>query len=569
MSDVIGVDGNGYTVGGVVNIPIVENVFGIRLSWLQEEDPGYGEVIGRPDIDNPLESTRDSIRIKAFWNANDWLDLELTHSEWNTDYATLPATQISDTTSGDMLLNPVSTSMLLALFPDGELENDFEISWTTLLANFDLNFAKLTYSAGFVDTPKKETNSEFVFDFGFGPLFFGVVFNQPAESFTQELRLVSTTDSKLQWIAGAFYMDAESDSSGWTQFPLFFLREFFGDPIDAEAWAVYGEVEYEINDEWSVQAGLRHHDEERDFTSIHHTADFTDPLFGPYSFQDPVTVEKSDFDHTSYRLGITWEPAENGLVYLTHSTANRAPIIQTQNDRLLLEPAGIEPPGDTDAAELANTEIGTKWTLLDGRMQFELAWAHGDWKDIPLWAEVRIPPMPVAMSIGGTDADVDSYELSIAFAIPYGPTIRYAGTYTDTEVKDTPSQNEVAGYPPAVQKGGKLFNYSPWTHNVNINYNYDFSNGWGLFASANYVTRDEPDGINTFNLFATDYVPAREKYENLGLNLGAVKGPWTFTFSVNNATDEDGMYFAGSENLIDGFIPAPRSYVFQVTYDNM
>lgn len=569
LSNVSGVDGSGYTIGGVVNIPIAEDVFGIRLSYLREEDPGYGEVVGRPDIDNPLKNTRDSIRVKAFWNVNDWLSLELTHSEWNTEFGVLPGTQISDSSGGEMLLNDVSTEMLLALFPDGELRNNYEVSWTTLLAKFDLGFAELTSATGFVDSPKKETNSEFEFDLGWGPIFAAVVFNQPAESLTQEFRLVSTADSKLQWIAGVFFLDAESNSAGFTQTPAFFVMESISDPIDADAWAVYGEIEYAINDQWSVQAGLRHHDEERKYTT-HYALGFTgEPMFGPYSLPSPVTVEKSSFDHTSYRLGVTWKPSEDGIVYLTQSTASRAPIILPQSERMQLEAAGIEPIGGVDAAELINTEIGTKWMLLDGRMQFEVVYAHGNWKDVPLWAEVRIPPTPVAMAIGGTDAVVESYEMAVTWVLTDNLTFNYAGAYTDTEVKDTPSQAEVAGYPPAVHKGGELYNYSPWTHNLGINYNQTLANGWEVFASANYVTRDKADGINAFDLTAVDFASSRDKYVNLAIDLGVTRGAWTYAFSVNNATDDDGMYEPGTEILVNGLIPAPRTYYLQLTYDAM
>jgi outer membrane receptor protein involved in Fe transport len=470
-----------------------------------------------------------------------------------------------------MILNEVTTGMLLALFPDGRLQNDFEIRWTTLLARFDLNFAELTYSAGHVDTPKKETNSEFGFDIGLGPQFSAVVFNQPAESTTHELRLVSTTDNKLQWLTGLFFLDAESNSAGWTDTPDFFFREEISDPIDAEAWAVYGEIEYAFNEQWSAQAGLRYHDEDREYTSIYAIADpFSDPLFGPYSFPDPTTVEKSSFDHISYRLGVNWNPSENGLVYLTHSTANRAPIIQPQSNRIQLENAGITPPGDADAAELANTELGTKWTLLDGRMQLEAAYVHGDWNDMPMWATLNIPPQPLSLTIGGTDAVVETWEFALTWALSDNITFNYAGAFTDTEVKKIPADAAVTGYPPAVKDGGDLFNYSPTTHNFGINYNQALgSSDWEMTGSLNYVTREKPDGINVFDLEATEFVPARDEYNNLAVNLGATKGPWTFTLSVDNATDEDGMFGPSTANQIDGFILAPRTYSLQVIYDGM
>ena len=58
------------------------------------------------------------------------------------------------------------------------------------------------YSVGQVDTPRKN-QLEFIFDDGLGRK--KRLNNQPAESTTHELRLVSTTDSALQWLAVYFF----------------------------------------------------------------------------------------------------------------------------------------------------------------------------------------------------------------------------------------------------------------------------------------------------------------------------------------------------------------------------
>jgi len=569
IADVKGVDDLGYTIGGVVNVPIVKDVFGMRISYLREDDVGYGWVKGQPDYDDPYAYTRDSGRIKLFWDVTDWMDLEFTHSQWNTDYNTLPATQILSTIDGETIVKPVTTAMLLALFPDGRLKNDFEIAWTTLLARFDLGFAELTSSTGYVDTPKKETNSEFTVDF-FGPQEATVVFNQPAETFTQQFRLVSTTESQLQWIAGIFYMDATSDSSGYNAFELFEYREYLSDPIDSETWAVFGEIDYTFNDQWSALAGLRYHDEERIYTFDQSIWLPGDPLFGPYSFQYPTEVQKQTFDATSYRLALNWNPTETGLVYLTHSTAYRAPILLTPTAERQLEMAGIEYPiSNFDTAELINTEIGTKWSLLQGKMQLEAAYVYGDWKEVPLWATLDIPPQPLSLAVGGTDAVVTTWELSLALALGNYFTFTYGGAFTDTEVKKIPTGDALVGFPPAVQVGGELFNYSPTTHNFGLSYNQAIGGGWDLFGSVNWTSRDRPDGIDVFDFTATEYVPARDKFKNLALNFGASKGPWTLTFAINNATDEDRMFFPSTANVINGYIPAPRTYSLQVIYDRM
>jgi len=576
VSDTESYDGTGSTIGGVVNIPIAEDVFGVRLGYLREEDPGYGSVVGRPDIKNPLESTRDSFRIKALWHAGETIDFELTHSEWNTEYSILPGLSIADTSNGAMTISPQQTDMILSLFPDGEPKNEFEISWTTLLARFDLGGAELTYSAGYVDTPKKNTYSEILF-FGF---LSAVIYNQPAETTTHELRLVSTSDSPLQWIAGVYSMDAESHSGGWTDTPDFFYRDLTSGLDEASAFAAYGEIEYAFNDQWSIDAGLRYNDSKRsyafDYQSTSFFPEFTyfsEPLFGPYPDVQPTVVDKQSFDHTSYRLGVNWNPSEDGLVYLTHSTANRAPIILTESDRIGLENAGITPFGDVDAAELVNTELGTKWTLAGGRVQLEVAYIFSDWQDVPLWSEVNTLPTPTSMAIGDTNAEVTIWEIGLAWALSDNFTFTYAGSWTDTKVTEVPDPADAPGYPGAVEKGGELPNYSPQTSNFGLSYNRSFGGDWEMFGSLNYVTRDKPNGLDVF-IFPDVYNPARDEYENMGISLGVGKGPWTIDFSVSNATDDDGQFlprtaFGGDDARLYGLIQQPRTYSIQVSYDGM
>ncbi|MGI9322419.1 MAG: TonB-dependent receptor [Pseudomonadales bacterium] len=562
FTDVKDVKGTGYDLGGVINIPLADNVFGVRISFLREYDPGYGEVFERPDIDNPLEDTRDSFRFKALWNASDWLELELTHSYWNTEYNFLPGTNIRDSRGGTMLLNPLTTAIGLAVSPDGVPENDYDVSWSTFRMVIEQDWAELTYSLGYVDAPNKETNSEFLLSFGES----GIVFNQPAETLTQELRIVSAGDSRLQWLAGFFSLSAESDSGGATLTPAFFFGEVRSDPVESDVWAIYGEVDYALSDSWSLLAGMRFHDEKRVYTNEYATI-----IAGGPPTHSPTTVTDTSFDHTSYRFGLTWTPNDNGLVYLTRSTANRAPLGPGENVAVL-EAAGITPPGEGDPAELTNTELGTKWTLLDGRMQLELVYARGNWKDVPMWAQLDIPPTPISLGIGGTDALVETWEIILAWSPTDNLTLSYSGAFTDTEVTSVPSDEEVTDYPRALQKGGELFNYSPATHNFDISYNRELASGWGIFAGASYVTRDKVDGLNVFSFAATEYAPSEEKYSNLALNAGTTKGPYTLTFSVNNATDFDGRYLPRSEGVIGGnwaLIPQPRSMTLQLTYNRL
>jgi len=574
ISDIDGTSGTGYSVGGVVNLPLVKDVFGIRISYLQEQNPGYGYVEGEPDYDDPLAYSRDSVRIKALWHIAEWFDLELTHSEWNTEYHNLIGNQILDTTGGEMILSPVTVDILLDVFPGGRVKNDFEINWSTLLLRFDLGFAALTSSTGLVDTPKKEANSEYIFDIGLGPQKSGVISNQPAETFTQEFRLVSTTDSNLQWLAGLFYMDVESNSENFSEIPDFFIYVHENNQIQSETFAVYGEIEYAFNDQWSFTAGLRYQDVDRTDTSVSDLGFIgVDPPFGPYSLPGEETVVDNTYDATSYRLGLTWTPSENGMIYLTHSQTYRAPIILGQASLDALEAAGIDAQSNLDPAELNNTEIGIKWTVAE-RLQVDAAYIYADWKDIPLWADVNIPPQPVAMAISGTDGLVTSFEIGLNWAVSDNWALNYAGAFVDTEVKNVPPPGAVDNYPSAVKLGGKLYNYSPTTHNFGINYNQAIGGGdWSIFGSLNYVIRDKVDGINVFTA-PDEYVPSADDFENLAATIGAAVGRWNFSLSAGNLTDHSGQYLprtalGGTDAQLFGLIQQPRTVTFQVRWDGM
>ncbi|GIR82435.1 MAG: hypothetical protein CM15mP84_01830 [Cellvibrionales bacterium] len=76
--------------------------------------------------------------------------------------------------------------------------------------------------------------------------------------------------------------------------PQISFRERTFDPIEAEAMAVYGEVEYAFTDAFSASLGMRYHDEDRTNTSIYSsTSFFLTSLISPI--------------HTLDHKGVAWQ----------------------------------------------------------------------------------------------------------------------------------------------------------------------------------------------------------------------------------------------------------------------
>ena len=84
----------------VVNVPLIADKLGVRVSYMTEEDPGYGIVQDRPEVENPMEENKDTLRVKVTAKPTDKSEITYTHSEWKTQYGFMPGTNIKAVSNG-------------------------------------------------------------------------------------------------------------------------------------------------------------------------------------------------------------------------------------------------------------------------------------------------------------------------------------------------------------------------------------------------------------------------------------------------------------------------------------
>ena len=177
---------------------------------------------------------------------------------------------------------------------------------------------------------------------------------------------------------------------------------------------------------------------------------------------------------------------------------------------------------------------------------------------------------PLSMAVGGTDADVTSFELTLDYDISETLSLMYAGGITDTEVAAVPDPSVVANFPSAIQVGGELYGYSPTTHSITLNYSDDMDNGWEAYGSVDYAYREKMMGFSSV-VYRDEYIAADSDYKLLNLAMGMRKENWDLNLSITNAANFDGQFtpdlFPSSPN--DTYILFPRAIHFQVTYDMM
>ena len=182
-----------------------------------------------------------------------------------------------------------------------------------------------------------------------------------------------------------------------------------------------------------------------------------------------------------------------------------------------------------------------------------------------MWSGYGLAGGPLSAAIGGTDADIDAIEVMLDWRVTDSFGITYVGAFTSSEVTGVPDPSKVANFPTAIRVGGDLYNYSPRTHALTVNYAMDFDSGWEGYANATYSMREAPDGFSSV-LTPTAYVKAYEDYKVLNLSAGARKDGWDVNVSISNATDFDGQYTPDYSGVNQSIIMFPRAFHLRISH---
>lgn len=152
--------------------------------------------------------------------------------------------------------------------------------------------------------------------------------------------------------------------------------QFLGKPYKTGAFvdgktetaALYAFDTLHLNEQWSVNAGMRyeHYKTESDgaaLEAITATPATNDYLLTPYS------LNASD-NLFSWNTGLVFKPLENGSIYLSYANSQTPP--GSGNFSLSSSESSADNPG-LDPQKTKHVELGTKWDLLDERLNVTLA----------------------------------------------------------------------------------------------------------------------------------------------------------------------------------------------------
>jgi iron complex outermembrane receptor protein len=326
----------------------------------------------------------------------------------------------------------------LSLRSDVELSDDVKLTSITSYAHFD-GQAVSDNDGTIYDDPTSYTSGSI-------------------KSFQQELRLSGETD-KLKWIAGVNYerdtihdriLPFTPDGSNTTIFGIKFDYSRNDGDTEAEVYAAFGNLEYEISSEIKVYGGARYTQDKRKFAACTYDVDggisaiftvlsgATEPLPAGAcvtlnaSFQPAVFRDTLKQDNVSWRAGVEWRPGGGrNLLYASVSKGYKAGSFPTAAASFYTQflPVGQE--------SVIAYEAGGKFSLLDRNLQLNGALFYYDYSDKQLRGKINDPifgPLDALVSV--PKSTVKGIELQ-AFARPFeGLTLNVSATYVRARIKD-------------------------------------------------------------------------------------------------------------------------------------
>jgi iron complex outermembrane receptor protein len=310
----------GFEGGGTLNIPLVDDRLALRASMDYSDDPGFIDYkylvreagVSYPDAlpDYPdsldrnanVRSKRD-VNDEEAWSGRlalrymgDRLDSTLSYYYQDQD---IGGRQINNRHG----FGTGKYDSALRFEEPNERKN--ELLALEIVA--DLGFAELTSATGYSEYSEsgQRDQTDLLLEletyYEFFPQFSAFTREDGNEdTFTQELRLVSTSEGPLSWIGGVFYSDFELDTlsqeftPNWEEFAI----DYFGTGTvpgatdveyeetrsqKVEESAVFGEIGYRFTDEWQVTVGARwfkFEDKAESIFKFNTSYDFSDDIMG-------------------------------------------------------------------------------------------------------------------------------------------------------------------------------------------------------------------------------------------------------------------------------------------------
>lgn len=551
-------DGDEYVLQATASGPISEDTLLFRAS-LHRRD--FGGLLDNTYLNQAADFTEETVfRGKLLWMPTDNFTADLRLSVARQDgggvnFQYQPALLAPD---GSFLVDPFSFASFDFSIADADLvdrnlratnrgSTARDIDELTLKLDWDFDWGAVTSITSYNQVSEDVLGDQFPYTADLATLFGGGGQSQYEEvdAWSQELRLTSNGDSAIRWQVGAYALSTDRFISTTTSLdtgqgilpvrnmPLTDPRNptesFLADDNDNFAWAIFGNIAYDISDSLELGVAGRYDKDEREQS--------VSPL---NTGGVPGALNKATFDLFQPKVTLRYSINDESSVYASWGKGFRSGQFNQNGVADAAAGAGILGVEDiVPQEETTTSEIGYKGSFAGGRVRFNAAIFQTDLQNQQYFvfvgsigAQVLVPIEEVSITGGEIDVVAQLTDYLDVFAA-YG--------VTDGEV-DKYNLNPAA-----------VGNKSPYTADNTLNLGaqvrFPISANLNGFARIDYEKRGEQfwDPENTTPRSAIDL-------SNLRIGLEQSEGKWSLIGTVQNMGDEE----FNSEWVLGGFAhPAP------------
>ncbi|MEJ2516153.1 MAG: TonB-dependent receptor [Gammaproteobacteria bacterium] len=557
--------GTNYHGEGVVNIPVVEDVFAVRAVGYRFEDSGYYRNVAATD---PVKSAgaertgalalnRDDVgsatfsggRLAARWAPADRLTVDVMVLGQRIEQEGNP---YADLRLGDFeqaRYSRVSTGR------SEYTEDDLGV-WN-LLVNYDAGPIALVSSTSWTDyqnTQDWDVGQFWTFLYeDDAPIF--IRNDTDSDSFVQEIRLTSRWNRPVNFLAGLYYEDIDQTGHQiveWDGDPA--ADPFAGDLMfdgrfrsQEEQRAFFGEVSWDIGLAWVATAGARRFSYETDFSEM------ADGFVVGGSYENRIDSKETG---ENYKFNLSYMPADGSLFYAQWSQGfnpgypvSEIPGDCDQDGDGLVDGIGLPAPDQILADTLDSYELGTTLSLADGRVVVRGAAYYNEWNDIPI---LLVADCAVGFPFNAGEAMTAGVELEGSAQLGTRWRLDFGFGYTKAEL--------TADAPGLGMDGDRLPGTPEYTGTLGLQFD-TFVSGYDAWA------RGDLAYVGGFYNNLQEQGPEIGDYTTLNVSAGMRLQDWELQVFMHNVGDSDGAtWIYRFEEYPSAFRLRPRTAGVKVRY---
>lgn len=441
-----------------------------------------------------------------------------------------------------------------------------------------------------------------------GATVFNAGVTEEYDQFSQEIRFTSPVGERLDWIAGAFFQKYELEETDYLFVPsnslvipvltgafqqqgictptstpnCSTLAGFFRNAAnprqfsqDSTLWSAFAQVSWHFNEQWTLTAGGRYNDEQKDGSrATQLTAGLggpplpssTYPLFAQVLGIIPHSVEGSlSESNFSPLVNLEWQFADRSMAYLSWAQGYKSGGFDARSNK---------PPPPTSTGtfqfgpEKANTyELGAKMGL--GRTaEINAAFYYTEYEDL----QTSAFDGAIGFNVGSGSAEVMGVELSGRWRVT--PQFMLSGSmaWLDFEWTDYYGQCYFGRAPDGTGANAGNCNYAGFSNQLAPEFTGVLTGDYSFPIGERFVVRASADLVYSAEYLTSltlDPFTTQDSFLKVNARLALSAGErWELALVGRNLTDEMTVSYSGDTPLSTrlfrarsyyGFVDPPRS----------